>query len=190
MERIAVGLAQRGIKVDVVTYDDSMVGLEESSEGFWVHRVTNPVRTSVNIVIGALTLNTELGRVAANIIHETPDESKLVHAVEWLCVPAAVQLKKTLGVPYVLSLHSVESERSFGGTLSPSITYFEKLGCSEASRVIVGKRARAESLERLYGVPGEAVVVIDSSNDELDRLIAQYEASITASQTALHRVAK
>jgi hypothetical protein len=177
MEKAAVESARSGCKLDVVTYHGSLLGTEERSEGFRVHRVSNPVQTHVNIVTWALTLNTELQRVAANIFLEIRDESRLIHAAEWLCVPAAIQLKKTLAVPFVLSLHSTESERSPGGPLSESIKYFEKTGCSEAVKVVVGSASRAELVQKLYAVGKKKLAILDSDR-WVEELLEQYKAAL------------
>jgi hypothetical protein len=175
MERAVVELAKSGCKLDVITYHDSFLGIEERPEGFRVHRVTNPVQTHVNIVTWALTLNTELQRIAANIILESQDELRLIHATEWLCVPAAIQLKKTLGVPFILSLYSIESERSPGGPLSESIKYFEKVGCLEAVKVIVAGADRAEQVQKLYTVTKEKLAIINLNGRGVEKLIEQYK---------------
>jgi hypothetical protein len=188
MERAARELVKRGCKVDVVTYHESLVGVEERREGFRVHRVNNPVPTHVNIVTWALTLNTELQRVAANIILETPIESRLVHALEWLCVPAAIQLKRAFGVPYVLSLYSTESERSVGGPLSGSITYLEKSGCLEASKVIVNSKTRAEAVQKTYAISRDNLAILGPDDHWIDELLEQYKSVETGGQKPQHKM--
>jgi len=178
MEKAAVELAKSGCKLDVVTYHDSLLGTEERPEGFRVHRVSNPVRTHVNIVTWAVTLNTELERVATNVILEIQGEPRLIHVAEWLCVPAAVQLKKTLAVPFVLSLCSTEPERSPGGPLSESIKYFEKTGCLEAVKVVVGSTRRAELIQKLYAVGKEKLAILDLDDQWVEELMEQYKAAL------------
>jgi hypothetical protein len=178
MAKAAVELAKSGCGLDVVTYHDSLLGIEKRPEGFRVHRVSNPVQTHVNIVTWALTLNTELERVAANIILESQDESRLIHATEWLCVPAAIELKKTLAVPFILSLYSIESERSPGGPLSESIKYFEKIGCTEAAKVLVSSANRAERVQKLYTVTKEKLAILDLRGRWVDEVMEQYKAAL------------
>jgi hypothetical protein len=178
MEKAAVELAKSGCKVDVVTYHDSWLGIEKRPEGFRVHRVPNPVPTHVNIVTWALTLNTELQRVAANIVLEIQDEARIIHATEWLCVPAAIQLKKTLAVPFILSLYSIEPERSPGGPLSESIKYFEKTGCLEAVKVVVSSATRAERVQKLYTVTKEKLAILDLSGRWVEKLMEEYKAAL------------
>jgi hypothetical protein len=185
MEKAAVELAKNGCNLDVITYHDSLLGIEERPEGFRVHRVTNPVQTHVNIVTWALTLNTELQRVAANIILESQDEFRLVHASEWLSVPAAIQLKKTLAVPFILSLYSIEPERSSGGSLSESIKYFEKVGCMEAVKVIVTSANRAEQVQKLYTVTREKLAILDPSGRWAEKLMEQYKAALGVARNRL-----
>jgi hypothetical protein len=185
MEKAAVELAKSGCKLDVVTYHDSLLGIEERPEGFRIHRVTNPVQTHVNIVTWALTLNTELQRVAANVILESQDQYRLIHASEWLCVPAAIQLKKTLAVPFILSLYSIEAERSSGGPLSESIKYFEKVGCLEAARVVVTSANRAERVQKLYAVTKEKLAILDPSGRWVEKLLEQYKQALSVREKSL-----
>jgi hypothetical protein len=185
MEKAAVGVTKSGCKLDVVTYQGSLPGIEERAEGFRVHGVTNPVQTHVNVVTWALTLNTELQRVAANLIHESQGEPLLIHASEWLCVPAAIQLKKTLAVPFILSLCSIEPERSSGGPLTESIKYFEKVGCLEAVKVVVTSANRAERIQKLYTVRKEKLAILDPSGRWAEKLMEQYQAALGARDKSL-----
>ena len=178
IEKLAVELAKLGCELDIVTYHDSLTSTETRSEGFRVHRVTNAVQTHTNIVTWALALNTAFQRVAADIALQSTGEQKLVHASEWLCVPAAIQLKKTIGVPYVLSLDSIEAQRSSGsvGPLTGAISYLEKEGCLEASKVLVTRKSTAEILQKLYSVPKHKVTIIDI-NKERD-VLNEYETAL------------
>jgi hypothetical protein len=175
-EHAAIELARRGCNVDVITYHETMPGVEKRKEGFRVHRVTNPVQTHSNIVTWALTLNTELQRVAANIALESGNDPTVVHAIEWLCVPAAIQLKKTLAIPYLLSLYSLEHERSAGGAShSGSISYLEREGSEQADKIIVYRKVVAESVSTLYGIGSEKLVAFDMEDQNwTDELIQQY----------------
>jgi hypothetical protein len=175
-EKTAIELANHNCQVDVVTYHESLIGVEQRSEGFRVHRVANPVRTHVNVFTWALTFNTELQRVAGNIIADGSDQQKVLHALEWLCVPAAIQLKKIHALSYLLSLYTLENERSAGGALSESIKYLERSGCREAFRVIVNTKARAELLHKIYKVPKEKVTILGMRNHWIERLLKQYSA--------------
>lgn len=180
-EIIARGLTKCDCKVDVVTCSDGLTGTEEHREGFRVHRIANPVRTHVNIVTWVLTLNTEFERVAADIIYEGKDQAKLVHASEWICAPAAVQLKKTLHTPYLLSVYSTELERSIhGGPLSGAITYLEKSGSLQAAKIIVESNTRASIIEKSYGVPADRLTILDVATAPISKLIEQYQATLSS----------
>jgi hypothetical protein len=177
-ERAAIELAKHDCQVDVVTYHESLIGVEHRSEGFRVHRTSNPVRTHVNVFTWALTLNTEFQRVASNIIVDSLDRQKVLHALEWLCVPAAIQLRKTYALPYALSLYTLETERSTNGALSESIKYLERSGCRHAFRVFVNSKIRAEALQRIYQVPKEKVAILDTRKNWTDSLLEQYSTML------------
>ena len=180
-EIIARDLTKCDCKVDVITWHDHLTGTEDRKEGFRVHRVTNPVRTQVNIVTWALTLNTEFERIAADIIYASEDEERLVHSIEWICAPAAIQLKKTLHTHYVLSLYSTESERSVqGGPLSGAIGYLEKSGALQAAKVIVNSERAQHTLQKNYGVPADRLTIMDLTTIPISKLLDQYRAGLAS----------
>jgi hypothetical protein len=173
MEKAAIELAYNDFTVDVVTFHETLVGLERRKEGFNVHRVTNPVQSHVNIVTWALALDTEMQRVAADVITQSGDAPKLVHASEWLCVSPAVQLKKAFCVPFTLSLYSTEAERSPGGPLNGSISYLEQKGCTEATQILVTKKKTQENLQKSYAVPADRIIVLDPPSRTLSNSLLQ-----------------
>jgi len=173
MEALAKALVTAGHAVDVITFHESITGTERRKEGFQVHRVGNTIRTHVNIVTWAMILNTEFERVATDIILASEGE-QTVHASEWLCVPAAVQLKRTLMVPFVLSLHSLESNRSSGGPLSGAITYLERLGCSEASQLFLRDNDMVETVKGTYGILEDTLIVVPSFRLDAEKFVRRY----------------
>jgi len=187
MEALAKALVTGGYTVDVITFHESITGTERRKEGFLVHRVGNTIRTHVNIVTWAMILNTEFERVATDIIL-TSEGEQVVHSSEWLCVPAAVQLKRTLSVPFVLSLHSLESDRSSGGPLSGAITYLEKLGCTEASQLLLRDGNMVEKVKGMYAPPENALIVVPSFRLGAEKLVKRYEIATASPSTHGSRV--
>ena len=100
-------------------------------------------------------------------------------------MPAAIQLKKTLAVPFILSLYSIEAERSSGGPLSESIKYFEKVGCLEAARVVVTSANRAERVQKLYAVTKEKLAILDPSGRWVEKLLEQYKQALSVREKSL-----
>lgn len=102
----------------------------------------------------------ELERYAAAaglIARQAPFD--VIHAHEWLSVPAALRARQVSGCPFVFHVHALESDRS-GGDGDARIVGIERQGLLEADRVIaVSRFTRREIVER-HGIdPGKVSVV-------------------------------
>ena len=173
MEKAAIELAQNNCSVDVITIHETLAGLEKRKEKFNVHRVATPVQSHPNVVTWALAWNTEMQRVATDIIAQSEENVNLVHASEWLCVPSAVQIKKIFGTPFTFSLYSTEAERSGGGSLADSISYLERKGCAEAMAILVKKKQTLQDIQKSYGAPADRIVLLDSRSRTLSSSLIQ-----------------
>jgi len=173
MEEAAIELAQNNCRVDVITIHETLAGVEKRKEKFNVHRVATPVRSHPNVVTWALAWNTEMQRVATDIIAQSEEDIKLVHASEWLCVSSAVQIKKIFGTPFTFSLYSTEAERSGGGALADSIGYLESKGCAEAIAILVKKKQTLQDIQKSYGAPADRIILLEPRNRTLSRSLIQ-----------------
>ncbi|MEM3668282.1 MAG: glycogen/starch synthase, partial [Candidatus Bathyarchaeia archaeon] len=108
VRELAIQLVKNNVKAFVVTYHDYLTGQYEEPEGVKVYRVTNPVRTHIGVLTWVLTLNQEVERAAANIYYNVDKRLDLIDVHDWHFIPAAVTLKKALGVPFVYSVESLE----------------------------------------------------------------------------------
>ncbi len=83
----------------------------------------------------------------------------VIHAHEWLSVPAALRARRVSGRPFVFHVHALEFDRS-GGEGNARIVAIERQGVVEADRVIaVSRFTRCMIVER-YGIdPGKISVV-------------------------------
>ena len=167
MEKAAIELAQNNCGVDVITIHERLAGTEKRKEKFNVHRVATPIQSHPNVVTWARAWNTEMQRVATDIIAQSEEDIKLVHASEWLCVSSAVQIKKILGTPFTFSLYSTEAERSGGGPLADSISYLERKGCTEAMAILVKKKQTLQDIQKSYGTPADRIILLDSRSHTL-----------------------
>ena len=162
VNRLAVELVRKEVDTHVVTYHDSWTGYHEGFDGIKAHRISNPIKTQINIVTWALTLNEEVQRVASNIYYLFKGEIDLVDVYDWHFIPAATNLKKAFNLPFVLSVNSLEDHRSHGShaPLSLSIKSIEWLGAYEAERVVVKSEWMKEEVRRIYKVPIEKLSVV------------------------------
>ena len=167
MEKAAIELASNNCRVDVVTIHETKLGLEKRKEQFNVHRVATPIRSHPNVVTWALAWNTEMERVATDIIAQSEEDTKLVHASEWLCVSSAVQIKKILGTPFTFSIYSTEAERAGSGPLGDSISYLESKGCTEAMAILVKKKQTLQDIQKSYGASPDRIILLDPPSHTL-----------------------
>jgi glycosyltransferase involved in cell wall biosynthesis len=162
VKALAEQLAKNGVQVYVVTYHDYLTGGHDDSEGVKSIRVTNPVRTHIGVLTWVLTLNQEVERAAANVYYDVSKQIDLIDVYDWHFIPAAVTLKKGLGLPFVYSVESLEEHRSHGANspFNMAIKSIEWLGTFEAKRLVVKSDWMRDELVRIYKVPVEKIGVI------------------------------
>lgn len=162
VRELAIQLVKNNVKAFVVTYHDYLTGQYEESEGVKVYRVTNPVRTHIGVLTWVLTLNQEVERAAANIYYNVDKQLDLIDVHDWHFIPAAVTLKKALGVPFVYSVESLEEHRSHGANspFNMAIKSIEWLGMYEAAKLVVKSDWMRDEVYRLYKVPLEKVKIV------------------------------
>ena len=162
VEKLAVQLMKNGEKIWVVTYHDFLTGEYEGTGGVKTFRVTNPVHTHIGVLTWVLTLNQEVERVAANIYYDTNKQVNLIDLHDWHFIPAAVTLKKALGVPFVYSVESLEEHRSHGANspFNMSIKSIEWLGMYEAGKLLVKSEWMRDEVVRIYKVPTDKIRVV------------------------------
>jgi len=105
-------------------------------------------------------LFSELGRyaeAAGLIARRVPFD--VIHAHEWLSVPAALRARGVSGRPFVLHVHALEFDRS-GGAVDARIAAIERQGLLEADRVIAVSHFTKRRIAECYGIdPGKVSVV-------------------------------
>jgi len=85
----------------------------------------------------------------------------IIHAHDWLTVPAALALKKKSKKPLILHIHATEFDRA-GGMYSPNseIANIEKQGLIYADKVIAVSHYTKEKIISLYGISPQKIEVI------------------------------
>jgi 1,4-alpha-glucan branching enzyme len=178
VNRLAVELTKKSVDVYVVTYHDSWTGIHQGADGVKAYRVSDKVKPQINILTWMLSLNQEAERAAADIYYNMKHEVNLIDAHDWHLIPAAVTLKKALGIPFVFSIDSIEPHRSrnSGSPLSLSIKSIESLGISEATRTIVKSGWMKQELKQYYNASDDAIdIVSPDSTTSTDQIIAIFE---------------
>jgi len=86
----------------------------------------------------------------------------IIHAHDWMTVPAALEAKRISGKPLVLHIHSLESDRS-GLRMNERTYAIERTGMTEADCVIAVSRYTAEKIVAQYGIPPAKVTVVHNA---------------------------
>jgi glycosyltransferase involved in cell wall biosynthesis len=85
-------------------------------------------------------------------------EFDVIHAHDWMTIPAALRLGQISGKPVVLHIHSLETDRS-GINLNQAIFAMEKRGLREADHVIAVSHYCKNRIISHYQVPEEKITV-------------------------------
>ncbi|MCJ7698735.1 glycosyltransferase family 4 protein [Candidatus Bathyarchaeota archaeon] len=181
VKNLAVRLVENQTKTCVITYDDYMTGEYDEPEGIKTVRVTNPVRTHIGVLTWVLTLNQEVERATANIYYSTDKQVDIIDVQDWHFIPAAVTLKKGLGIPFIYSIESLEDHRSHGANspFNMAIKSIEWLGMYEAERLLVKSQWMRDETARLYKVPPEKVRIAPSKPSKLtEEILENYKAAL------------
>lgn len=92
-------------------------------------------------------------------------DADVLHAHDWITVPAAIELKRRTGKPLVLTMHSLESDRSAGFYPQAWIEGIERAGVHGADRVIAVSGYTKRLVERQYGADPAKVVPVHNGID-------------------------
>jgi glycogen(starch) synthase len=159
---LATQLVKNGVETYLVTYHPYLTGLTEEPNGVKTVRVANPVRTHIGVLTWVLTLNQEVERAAANIYYQANKQVDLIDVYDWHFVPAAVTLKKALGIPFVYSVDSLEDHRSHSANapFNMAIKSIEWLGFYESSKITAKSDWMRDEIVRIYKTPKEKIQVV------------------------------
>jgi hypothetical protein len=177
VKALAGELVKTRVQAYVVTYHEYLTGGHDDSDGVKTVRETNPVRTHIGVLTWVLTLNQEVERAAANVYYDLGRKVDLVDVHDWHFIPAAVTLKKALGIPFVYSVESLEEHRTHGmnAPFNMAIKSIEWLGMFEATSLLVKSEWMRDEVVRIYKVPIEKVkVVLPESKTWIKDILGTY----------------
>ncbi len=83
----------------------------------------------------------------------------IIHAHDWMTVPAALNARGISGKPLVLHIHSLEYDRS-GENVNPAIRAIEREGLDQADRIIAVSHRTRRMIEELYGIDTGKIAVV------------------------------
>jgi glycosyltransferase involved in cell wall biosynthesis len=167
VNRLAIELVKNQVDVNVITHNDLWTGFHQGSDGVKAYRVSNPIKTHLNILTWDLTLMSEFERVFSDIYYDTNGKIDVIDAQEWLCVVAAIALKKAFDIPFIFTIHSLEDHRT--GQKNPftdAIKSIEWQGTYEADRIIVNSSFMKNEVNRIYKTNLKKIDVIRSDSSD------------------------
>ncbi len=83
----------------------------------------------------------------------------VIHAHDWMTVPAALSARRVSGRPLILHIHSLEYDRS-GENVNPEIRAIEQEGLDQADRIIAVSHRTKRMIEERYGIPPGRIAVV------------------------------
>lgn len=92
-------------------------------------------------------------------------EHQVIHAHDWMSIPAGIKSKQKSGRPLVVHIHSTEYDRSGGFRPQSNIADIEYRGMDAADRVVTVSHYTKRMLEQYYSIPSEKIDVVHNGID-------------------------
>ncbi len=160
-EDLAQNLVAQGHEPVVITQGDTP-GYERRN-GVDVYRVTTN-DAAPNTLSWSMQFGFEVERKAIELQKE--DEFDFVHAHDWMAVPGATGIKKSLKKPMTFTVHSTQSGRDgIKSEYQRAIQRLEWYGTYEASEVITVGKDLFNEVKHDYGVPDDKMHFIPNGVD-------------------------
>ncbi|MCF7910305.1 glycosyltransferase family 4 protein [Candidatus Pacearchaeota archaeon] len=87
----------------------------------------------------------------------------VIHAHDWLTVPAAISAKRVSGKCLVLHIHATEFDRGGGDNINSRVYEIEKKGMEEADIVVAVSNLTRNRIINSYGISPEKVKVVHNA---------------------------
>ena len=179
VEKLSQELSEEN-NVFVISFHDAPYLHERISDTLEVHRMPNPVQPHVNVVTWALTLGVEIQRIFTEIYYAASKKVDIIDAHEWQFVIAATGLKRALGLPFILTFHSLENQRSSdpSAPLSTCIRGLERIGAHESDKIITRSTLVKSDVERVHQIPSSKVRYIPVSGPGTKETLEVYNQAL------------
>jgi glycogen(starch) synthase len=83
----------------------------------------------------------------------------VIHAHDWMTIPAALLARRISGRPLILHIHSLEYDRS-GENVNEEIFAIEREGMEKADRIIAVSHRTKQMIAERYAIPPEKISVV------------------------------
>jgi glycosyltransferase involved in cell wall biosynthesis len=89
----------------------------------------------------------------------------VIHAHDWLAIPAGLAAKAVSGKPLIVHVHATEFDRVGGLSVNQEVYKIEKNGLLAADAVIAVSQRTKDMVVQHYGVPADKVSVVHNGID-------------------------
>ena len=153
---LAVSDLDPDLSVHVIANRHRSLSGYSKEDGINLHAISSWIDGN-NFLNWGMVLNSEFVREATSLHHTSG--ITILHAHDWMTVPAAVTMKIAHQIPFVLTIHSTEKKRCNGlhSEYSMAIDSIEDKGIREASFVIVNDEETRNELLHDFGAAKEKV---------------------------------
>lgn len=151
-----------GGKVNFKKIDTLLSPYLDSATYFQTYK--DVLRKKRNKTIYSPDLVSEVLRYAqqAKLIAQAEDFD-LIHAHDWLSVPAGMEAKKISGKPLVFHVHATEFDRVGEQSLNREIYLIEKEGFRRADKIIAVSDYTKRIISEHYGINSEKIAVVPNA---------------------------
>ncbi len=179
VQKLVLGLSQEN-DISVITFHDAPYDREQVSNNLEVHRVPNPVEPHMTPVTWAASLTAEIQRIVANLQYDGGRKLDILDTHEWQFAAATAALKRAFGLPFVITLHSLERHRTSdpSSPLGICIESLERFGVYESNCVITRSKWMKSEVERVHQVPSSKVQLVMDSDSLLKETLRAYGDAI------------
>ena len=189
VRKLCEGLLAHSYEVHVLTRGDARAGArEEMRHGVCVHRVPEPPFPKDDLdgfVAWVERMNAHMLRAGRELAARHAFD--LVHSHDWLVAKAARALSRTIGAPWLTTIHATESGRHQGWVDKHPQSHIhgvERWMARGADRVITCSHYMRGHVADVFGLPPARVTVIPNgidptdlqTVDDLDALRARFAA--------------
>ncbi len=171
VRKLAEHLVGEGVEVHVLTRSGGRLPAEEARHGVIVHRVREPqFPKDVNAFVRWVDqMNDDMGDLGLELCERF--EFDLVHSHDWLVASAAERIARSIGRPWLTTVHATEYGRHQGWVQKHPQSHIhaaERRMVRRADRVITCSRYMRGHVSTVFGVSPRRITVIENGVDPLD----------------------